>query len=66
MSLVAMGVEILLELCNTIMVEKRKWVLYGSVTAGTPMQILPDNHNNWHERSALQSVAVQANDWQRR
>ena len=44
LSLVAMGVEILLELCNTIMVEKRKWVLYGSVTAGIPMQILSQNY----------------------
>jgi len=40
LSLVAMGVEILLELCNTIMVEKRKWVLYGSVTAGIPASFL--------------------------
>ena len=40
LSLVAMGVEILLELCNTIMVERRKWVVYGSVTAGNTKQIL--------------------------
>jgi len=40
LSLVAMGVEILLELCNTILAEKRKWILYGIVTGGVPASFL--------------------------
>jgi hypothetical protein len=34
LSLVALGVEILLELCATVLSEKKRWVLYGLVAAG--------------------------------
>ena len=35
LSLVALAVEILLELCSTVLSEKKRWVLYGLVAAGT-------------------------------
>ena len=34
LSLVALGVEILLELCSAMLSEKKRWVLYGMVAAG--------------------------------
>ena len=39
LSLVALGAEILLELCSTVLTEKKKWLLYGLVAAGIPTQI---------------------------
>jgi len=40
LSLVALGAEILLELCSTVLTEKKKWLLYGLVAAGIPMSFL--------------------------
>ena len=34
LSLVALGIEILLEVSNTVLTEKRKWVLFGAVAGG--------------------------------
>lgn len=40
LSLVALGVEILLELCSAMLSEKKRWVLYGMVAAGIPLAFL--------------------------
>jgi len=40
LSLVALGIEILLEVSNTVLTEKRKWVLFGAVAGGVPVAFL--------------------------
>lgn len=40
LSLVALGLEILIEVCSTVLPEKRKWILFSLVAAGIPVAFL--------------------------
>ena len=40
MSLVALGTEVCLNLCSTILTENKLWILFASITFGVPIFFL--------------------------
>jgi len=60
MCLVALATEICLELCSTILAEKRLWILFAGITAGIPSSFLVIILSIWESSAGFGGVVATA------
>merc|ERR1712107_206038 len=60
MCLVALATEICLELCSTVLAEKKLWILFATITAGIPCSFLVIVFSIWESSAGFGGVIATA------